>query len=208
MRCRGGRRPSYAPDSQSKSLVLKPRKLHPFSSTVATPNCAKMAHFRPRNGEGGGREGIRWGHGGGKVGFQCPPWRPLVCHFGTKPPPCFHCQSAIAIPNTAPHAGGDWEGAAYVQPHWRHTVTPGAITAPQARQGSSVSLAVDLQITTVPHASQRKPVLCSTTTCSPPGGRKNNGPLESQSRPQTTIFALQVGQFMVCFVGHCRAVGQ
>jgi hypothetical protein len=46
----GGSRPPHAPGSQSKSLVLKPHMTHPLSSVLATLNCAKMAHFRPRNG--------------------------------------------------------------------------------------------------------------------------------------------------------------
>ena len=35
------------------------------------------------------------------------------------------------------HAGGDWDKVPYVHPHWGHTVTPGAITAPQPKHGAS-----------------------------------------------------------------------
>jgi hypothetical protein len=52
------------PVSQSKSPVWEPRHLRSRSSVPDNPNCAKMAHLRPRVRQGGGTEGIRWGHGG------------------------------------------------------------------------------------------------------------------------------------------------
>jgi hypothetical protein len=116
------------------------------------------------------------------------------------------------------HGGGGGEGTSYVQPHWGHTVTPVAITAPHARHS------VSSQITTVPHASQRKADIRSISTRSLPGAQKNKlitpgpglilpGPEESGSsisrpercsmpnRPQT-IFALQVGHFIIRYVCH------
>ena len=116
------------------------------------------------------------------------------------------------------HGGGGGEATSYVQPHWGHTVTPVAITAPHARHS------VSSQITTVPHASQRKADIRSISTRSLPGAQKNKlitpgpglilpGPEEAGSsisrpercsmpnRPQT-IFALQVGHFIIRYVCH------
>ena len=47
---RGGREPAHPPGSQSKWLVLNPCNPHWLPSGLDPPNCAKMAHFRPRNG--------------------------------------------------------------------------------------------------------------------------------------------------------------
>src|ERR1035441_491294 len=65
-------------ERQAKSLRLGLANPRMPSSGLGTPNCATMAHFRPRSGEGGGTEGIRWGYGGALVlsrgSFSVPFW--------------------------------------------------------------------------------------------------------------------------------------
>src|ERR1017187_6524577 len=61
-------------------------------------------------GKGGGREGEGRGKGEGKVELRYRRGAPPVCHFGTQPPPCFHCQSVIATPIT-PLLGASWQCA-------------------------------------------------------------------------------------------------
>src|ERR1035441_9185121 len=67
LRCRGGSQPPHLPDSQFKSLVLKPRTPHPLPSAPDTPNSAKMAHLMPRNPAGGDTVGAWRGKGGALV---------------------------------------------------------------------------------------------------------------------------------------------
>ena len=55
-------------------------------------------------------EGEGRGKGEGKVELRYRRGAPPVCHFGTQPPPCFHCQSVIATPIT-PLLAASWQCA-------------------------------------------------------------------------------------------------